>query len=345
MRDKTIAATVLHVNDCASTAARMISEAGRRGMKWDYLPLAVTGAHSWDTPYAKIEKAVRGVTWLGRLRLQMARHEFVHVHSIGTMRHARYAVGRYILHSHGTDVRTLQYDPVWRDTILSALRHAEAVFYPTPELHEHVLQHREDAVYLPIPLDPARLPSWAPRSARDGRPTVFFASRWGRDKGCDIEFDVAARLVAALGAKVDVVGLDWGPMADRARATGVRLVPPMNRTGYLATLASADVVVGQAAGILATSELETLGIGAPLVLPVPTPAYADRQPPVYGSSVDTAVDAVQGLVSGSVGHDPARGRSYIDAYHHIAKAVDVVVATYSRVRLQRVAIGQLVPQL
>ena len=341
MGEKTIAATVLHVNDCASTAAQMISEAGRRGMTWDYLPLAVSGARSWNTPQAKVEKAVRGTAWLGRLRLQAARHEFVHVHSIGTMRHAKYAVGRFVLHSHGTDVRTLQYDPAWRETILTALRRAEVVFYPTPELHEHVLQHREDAIYLPIPLDPDLLPGWTPRSARDGKRTVFFASRWGQDKGGDIQLDLATRLVRALGSQVDVVGLAWGPLVDRARATGVRLVPPMNRTDYLATLAGADVVIGQAAGILATSELETLGIGAPLVLPVPTPAYADRQPPTYGDSVETAVDAVKGLVSGSVGHDPARGTSYIDDYHHIAKAVDVVVAAYSRVRVQRAAISQV----
>lgn len=335
MGDSTIAASVVHVNDCASTAGQMIAEAARRGMSWDFVPLAAKG-RSWDTPIAKAEKAARGAVWLTRLAAQAARHDFVHVHSASVMRHARYAVRRFVLHCHGTDVRTLQYDPAWKPVILESLRRAEEVFYPTPELHEHVLKHRPDAVYLPIPVDPALMPEWSPAPAE--RPTVFFASRWGWEKGGETQLDVAEGIVRA--ADADVVGLDWGPLAERARALGVRLVPTMSRPEYLATLARADVVVGQAAGILATSELETLAIGTPLVLPVPTPAYDDRPPPVYGDSVETAVDAVRELVKGSRVHDPAAGKDYIDAHHHIRHAVDAAVAAYSRARAKRALIGQ-----
>ena len=340
MGEQTIEASVLHVNDCALTARQMIAEAGRRGMAWSFLPLAVTGSRTWNTPWAKVEKAVRGAVWLGRLARSAARHDIVHVHSAGTMRHVRHGVKRFVLHCHGTDVRTLQYAQAWRPTILDALRRADAVFYPTPELHEHVLQHRDDAVYLPIPLDPSLLPDWAPRSrGTAARPAVFFASRWGLDKGGETQLALAERLMRAVGDEADVCGLDWGPLVERARATGVRLIPKLARADYLDVLARADVVVGQAAGILATSELETLGIGAPLVLPVPTPAYGDRPPPVYGGSVDTAVDAVRDLVRGLVRHEPGAGKAYIDAHHHIAGTVDSVVSAYSRVRVERAAVG------
>jgi hypothetical protein len=313
------------VNDCASTAAQLISEAGRRGHHWDYLPIA-SGHVTASGPAGGAQKAVAGAVWLGRLAVAARSHDVVHVHSAGILRHARFALRRYVLHCHGTDVRTQQYQPAWRSAVRGGLDRAEAVLYSTPDLAEHVLPHRADATYLPVPIDVGLLPRWQPHRS----PRVVFASRWGADKGGDQQVRLARAVVEAVGGRADVVGLDWGPLAGEARSAGVRLLPPTARSTYLDLLASAHAVVGQSAGILAASELEALGIGSPLVMPVALPLYASDAPPVLGGDVETAVDAVDALVEGTP-HDPEPGATYVARVHGVDRALDVVLRTYDDV--------------
>jgi hypothetical protein len=321
--------SVLHVNDAAFTAHRMITEARRRGYTWDFLPKAAA-AQDWRGPTGKARKAVIGGGWVIRLAVLAHRHDVVHVHSASTLAHSRLGAPRYVLHCHGTDVRTTQYDPTWTTTVRTGLRNAEAVLYSTPDLAEHVLPYRSDAVYLPVPIDLAEIPTWAPEP--DARPTVVFASRWTADKDSAVtQLDVARQVVAAVGDRADILGIDWGAHTADAAALGLRLVPWAGHAAFLALLAGAHVVVGQTAGILAASELEALATGAPLVVPVPLPLYAARPPPVLGGGPADAAAAVAAVLDGSEPHDPDVGRNWVRDVHGVAHAVDTVAAVHRAV--------------
>ena len=321
----------LHVNDAAFTAHNLVAEGHRRGYRWDLMPKAAE-AQDWSGPLGQARKAALGAAWLGRLAVAARRHDIVHVHSATTLPHARPAARRFVLHCHGTDVRTTQYDPARTEAIRAGLRDAEAVFYSTPDLAEHVLPHRADAVYLPVPVDLGTIPAWAPVA---GRPTVVFSSRWSPDKDSRTQLAVAGELVRAVGDRADVVGLDWGPQAADAAALGVRLVARGDHAAYLRLLSHAHVVVGQSAGILAASELEALGSGAPLVVPVPLSLYAAAQPPAEGGSPEAAVASVVGLLDGTLPHDAQRNRDWVEAEHGVARAVDTVARTYREVLARR----------
>ena len=314
--------SALHVNEAAFTAQRMIAEATRRGYRWDFLPKAAA-AQDWRGLTGKARKAVLGGAWVARLRLQAKRHDVVHVHSASTLAHARLGAPRYVLHCHGSDVRTAQYTPAQGDSIRAGLREAEAVFFSTPDLAEHVLPHRADAIYLPVPIDVDGIAEWAPA---DGKPAVVFASRWSPEKDSATQLAVAAELVKALGDRADVVGLDWGPQAPDAAAAGVRLVPTGEHASYLRLLSTAHVVVGQSAGILAASELEAMAAGTPVVVPVPLPLY--EAPPVFGGSVTDAVAAVAELLDGTAGHDPGKARAWVRDVHGVEHAVDTVAKVH-----------------
>lgn len=320
--------TVLHVNDAAFTARRLIDEALRRGYAWHFLPKAAP-AQEWRGITGKARRAAIGGAWVARLRLRARRHDVVHVHSASTLAHSRLGAPRYVLHCHGTDVRTAQYDPARQAGIRGGLRDAEAVFFSTPDLAEHVLPHREDAVYLPVPVDVDAVEPWQPAQ---GRPRVVFASRWTADKDSADpaagQLAVARAVVAAVGDVADVVGVDWGPQAEDAAAIGVRLVPRSDHADYLKLLSGADVVLGQTAGILAVSEVEALAAGTPLVVPVPLPLYEDVTPPVYGGSVADAADAVRALLDGSQAHDPDVARKWVRDLHDVSHAVDVVARVH-----------------
>jgi hypothetical protein len=324
--------SALHVNDAAFTAARMITEARRRGYTWDYLPKAAA-AQDWHGLLGRARRAAVGAVWVAKLKRLAGKHDIVHVHSATTLAHSRLGAPRYVLHCHGSDVRTAQYDPARTSSIRGGLQDAEAVFYSTPDLAEHVLPHREDAIYLPTPIDMAGIPKWAPS---EGRPRVFFSSRWTADKdGTTPQTAVARALVEAVGDKADVVGLDWGPQAADAEAAGVQLVPRADHDTYLGLLASAHIVIGQSAGILAASELEALATGAPVVVPVPLPLYFMTPPPVFSGTVDDAVEAVLALLDGSQPHDPDVVRNYTQEIHGVARAVDTVAKVHRDVMAAR----------
>ncbi len=318
--------SVLHVNDAAFTAHNMIAEATRRGYTWDFLPKAAP-AQDWSGIAGKARRAAIGAAWVAKLRVRAARHDIVHVHSASTVAHSRLGAPRYVVHCHGTDVRTAQYNPAKQASIRGALRDAEAVFFSTPDLAEHVLPHRDDAVYLPVPIDVAAIEDWAPAG---DKPRVVFASRWTPDKdSADTnQLAVARAVVAAVGDDVDVIGLDWGDQAAEAAAAGVRLVPRGDHAAYLSLLAGAHVVIGQTAGILAASELEAMATGAPLVVPVPLPLYTEVKPPVYGGGVAEAADAVRALIDGTEKHDAAATRAWVQDVHGVERAVDTVARVH-----------------
>ncbi len=316
----------LHVNDCAFTAKHLVAEAHRRGLPWSFLPLAATG-RSWDGPVGQGRRAVLGAAWLSRLAARAARSDLLHVHSGGVVQHTRLVPRRFVVHLHGTDIRTLQYDPGWQGTIDRALDGALHVFYSTPDLAEHTLPRRPDATYLPVPVDADALPRPVPAP---GPPTVLAVSRWESVKGVERQLATARELVRAAGDRVQIVGLDWGPAAGEAARAGVRLVPTRPHGAFLRLVAGATVVLGQSGGILSASELEAIGIGVPVVVPVPLPLYAETRPPVLGDSPAAATEAVLAVLDGSLRPDPGTAREWVRRHHSPASGVDAVTAVYDR---------------
>ena len=331
---------VLHVNDCASTTVQLVAEARRRGLPWHHLPLAGRG-RDWSGARGRTAFLAAGARWAAELGARAARADLLHVHYASVARHTRWTRRPWVLHAHGTDVRSQQYEPRWTGPVRRALREAAEVRYSTPDLAEHVLPHRPDARYLPVPLDLGALPRWQPPP----RPAVLFASRWEPVKGGAAQLASARALRAALPAEVELLGLDWGPGAPEAAAAGVRLLPRRDRAGFLRLLAGATVVVGQGSGMLAASELEAVGTGAPVAAvlrPDWYPAGApDADPAVLGGtaawSPDPAAraDAVVAGVRAAL-EDPAgasarlAGPEWLRAGHDVRAAVEDLRLSYRR---------------
>ena len=95
------------------------------------------------------------------------------------------------------------------------------------------------------------------------------------------------------------------------------------------------MVVGQNAGILAASELEALGIGAPVVITAELPLYADDPPPVVSCSPAEVGDVVASLLVATNAHDPRAGRSYVARVHGVEQSFDRVLNTYAAVLSDR----------
>lgn len=276
------APSVLHINDCAATTTTLVAEARRQGLPWRYLPIA-RSEDDWRGVSGLVHKAARGARWEALLAAAAWSADYVHLHAGMVHRHAGWLPRPLVLHLHGTDIRSQQYEPRTARVMSRALAAAEAVLYSTPDLAEHTLPRRPDALLLPVPIAAAALPRHQPAP----EPTVVFASRWERVKGLDVQLALARELRARYGQRARLAGLEWGDGAELARAAGVDLVPVLPRAQFHLLLASAHVVIGQPTGMLAASELEAMGIGVPVVAALEPRWYAAEgrplpTPPVRG---------------------------------------------------------------
>ncbi|WP_127129509.1 hypothetical protein [Georgenia sp. SYP-B2076] len=325
---------VLHLHDAAHTAENLVGSARRQGLPWSRIGLPWYYRHALPGPLGALVAKGRAPVWDAWLGARTLPANVVHVHT-GTLGwHTRFFRRPYVLHLHGTDIRTASYESAWQAKMADGLARAAAVVYSSPDLAEHTRRFRDDAYYLPQPVDVASLPAWAPNA----RPRLVFASRWEAVKGADAQLEVARRVIAgaaAVGLDVDVVGIDWGPAASAAAAAGVRLVPKLAHEEFLGLLATAHMVVGQMSGILAVSELEALAIGVPVV--------GGHRHDWYGG-----LNALSGPAPGEVAEgalaaltDPAAagvrlgGREWVLAEHDAAVGVRRLQGLYAEVAARR----------
>jgi hypothetical protein len=88
-------------------------------------------------------------------------HKIVNSHA--DLYHTHYALqdayltqklrGLDVLHCHGSDVRWTIKSKLWGSMVKSNLKNATVVLYATPDMEELIKPFREDAIYLPTPID------------------------------------------------------------------------------------------------------------------------------------------------------------------------------------------------
>lgn len=281
---------VTHFNDCAFVAKTLVDAAAEQGITWKYVPPEKVRPEGGFT--ASTAGRIRQLPYVARHLQILLTSDVLHIHyatAAALLEHGFFPRRPYLLTLHGTDIRKQWLDPAYHDQIQRAIDGASMVFYANLDTAENALKARPDAVYMPPLLRPAKLPQWSPASA-SGTPRVVFASRWDESKGVEAQLELAESLRRALPQQVDLVGLDWGPGAEEAARLGVRLVPKMPQPDYLRLLASADLVVGQPQGILATSELEAMAIGVPVACPGRQLEGPGGTPPVLQGSVTEIVE-------------------------------------------------------
>ncbi|MDF9277375.1 hypothetical protein P4U43_06155 [Arthrobacter sp. EH-1B-1] len=311
---------ITHLFDCAGVGAVLVKEAKRQHLSWRQI----------QGPWMR-----RGTRWaryrfFGELVANYPRTNLWHVHMGGRAKWARGRVERpYVLTLHGTDIRETYWQDEYHEAIKRDIDAAQHVFYATPDLEEKAKRARVDAEYMPIALDFDLLSSWTPAA----KPRVFFPSRWDRTKGGDGQIRVAKEVVAAVGDRADVVGIDWGDRAADASHVGVQLVPRMDVTGFLCEMAKAHVAVGQTAGILATSELQAMAMGIPLVFPDPFDGYLSKKD--RGALIVDRADAGYAVLE--LLRDPPSasaklgGKEYVSRHHDPARMVQRLSEVYREV--------------
>lgn len=327
---------VLHVNEVARAGSSLVREARSRGLEWRLLD-TVRLKRQGRSFTAFAERGTKGAQWAARLHAQARAADVVHIHGANVVSHTRWAVKHYVLHLHGTDIRTAQYDLRFRDSIRRAVDEAQLVYYVTPDLREHVRDLRPDAELFPVVADTTNVPD----SRGSTSPSkVVFPSRWDASKGGDEQLRIAAEVVR-VSENASVEGLAWGENWREAEALGIAMRPRMGHLDYLDWLASATVAVGQTAGILSVSELEAMAAGVPTVAPLRPEWYDGSHPsmrdvPVFGGERGPT-EMLPSQIAREVGRlleSPVvtSARSWVESHHGPARAVDRLNAAYQQLQ-------------
>lgn len=308
---------VLHLNDCAFVGANMIAAAGRAGHRWRML------GRPWPKlrPGEKMPSPAAQLSAYSRRWCAQALSQVVHVHYGRTSQLVYYPLmpsRPYVLHLHGTDIRSLWTQPRHHEGIQIAIDRASHVFYTTRDLELNATSARADAEYMPVFVDPSSLPRWQP--GVEGR-RIVFASRWDPVKGAGEMIALARSLRAALPGDVELVGLDWGESASEAAAAGVRLVSTMPHEEYLAFLANSDLAIGQTNTVLGVSEIEAMGIGLPLAgLGDHLPGPDGGRVPILDGNLEEVVEQVLAAMTDPVEASRRLGAKPWVASQHTADA-------------------------
>lgn len=330
---------VLHVNDIANIGTYLVREARRRGLDWGLLPIARVDPR-WSARARGVRRALRGANWELRLASNALPSDLLHVHGATVDAHTWWVPRPMALHLHGSDARLARYDPNRRRCVERAIARAALVFYTTPDLAEHVLDLRPDALLHPVVVDVAAVPRV---HALPETGPIIFPSRWDESKGGD-RLLAALRAVRSAAPNARIEGIDWGERAKEAADLGVRLIPRMDHEEYLSWLSTARLAVGQATGVMGASELETMATGIPLIMPLLGRWYSGGEPstcdvPVLGARVDQLEDipgAVrEAVVEGLRWESPTNASAWVSAHHGPVQAVDSLVETYTRLESGR----------
>ncbi|GAB3545625.1 hypothetical protein GCM10027404_04450 [Arthrobacter tumbae] len=320
-QDKNIRA--LHVHDAAGVGHDLVTTANEMGLRWQTLPMPSSYKWRWPGPLNHVLIRGRRTLWDANIAMRGRFVDVVHIHTGGLAPHARWVKSPWVLHLHGTDIRTRQYEESWHNKIQYGLQRAARIVYSTPDLAEHVASVNHKATYLPLTVRVEELPDWKPFSGR-----VVFASRWDDVKGAQTQIELA-RLLRADYPHLELHGLDWGKRAVEAAAAGVTLSPRMGKEEYTHWIASSSVVVGQMSTILSVSELQALAIGVPVVSSFDQSFY----PGLRKLNERDAPGAVAPLINQIVS-DPVRaaelqsGRQFIIENHSSRRGVETLLRVY-----------------
>ena len=327
---------VLHVNDVARIGTALVRGARDEGLAWDLYDTARVDP-GWSPRMRPVRRALRGIRWEAGLVRRAVRADLLDVHGATVTAHTSWLRKPFVLHLHGTDIRVRRYEARYSGLVADAVRRARDVYYTTPDLAEHVMDLRPDAVLQPVIVDVEEL---AAHHRGSGGPfRVIFPSRWAADKGGDLQLEVLRILRAAYGDSIAIEGLQWGEGAPRAaRDYGVGLRPRMTHADYARWLATGSVAVGQMTGCMGVSELEAVGSGVTTVMALNRRWYdgahdTTSDVPVLGGPVDRSemVEAVvEGVGRALEGARVTNGRSWVAQRHSPQRAVARLVERFER---------------
>lgn len=331
---------VVHVNEVAYVAAGLVAGlngAGHQARLVDPPKPGATIPYPWKVATFPLRLAILAGT---AARVRREAPDLVHVHYasqavVGAL------IGRpFIVHCHGSDIRSVDPSNAWGRYLSRVMAAAAAVVYSTPDLAAAAQRFRPDAGFLPSPVDTDQ---FAPRGSpqRD----VLVAIRLDATKGAT-EVLAGLRLVLARRPETTATVVAFGALAPqlaRDLGPGVRVLPKVAHDAMPRLIGDHRVAIGQLGpGAFGVTELETMACGVPVVTDYRfARAYAEPPPVVQADGAAIVAERLVHLLDDRDLRERAAAdsRDWILRQHSIPVVTRRLIAIYERA-LARAAAGR-----
>jgi glycosyltransferase involved in cell wall biosynthesis len=255
---------VVMINDCAFVGETLLK----------YLPKEIEKQH------IKRSRSFWSKTFGLSFKILKAKGDIYHVHYLlqDCYIAARSGKKPLIGHAHGSDLRTSLKHPMWGRIVRHNLKKCDKVLVSTPDILGIARHFREDAEYLPNPVD-IRIFYPKPIAWHSGKKRVLIAS----DSNWNVKStDVIIRALSKVKDKVDVSIIAYGVDFERTlylaysldlRVNILAKVPHEKLNQYYW---NADVIIDRfKLGSLGVVSLEAIACGRPVI------AYVSSEYPEY----------------------------------------------------------------
>jgi len=171
-------------------------------------------------------------------------------------------------HAHGSDLRISLKHPLWGRIVRRNLRECDKVLVSTPDILGVAKEFREDAEYLPNPVD-VEFFYPKPVTEHGGKKKVLIASdsNWSV-KGTDIAIRALSRIKDEVDVSIIAHGVDFERTLSLAYSLGlhVNILPKVPHEKINQYYWNADVVIDQfKLGSLGMVSLEAIACGRPVI--------------------------------------------------------------------------------
>jgi len=311
---------VVMINDCAFVGETLIR----------YFPSDVDVVHLKRTRKF-FDKTVK-IAW----KILRTKGDVYHCHYLLQDCYIASKLGRRPLigHAHGSDLRTSLKHFAWGRIVRHNLKHCDEILVSTPDVLAFAREFREDAEYLPNPVD-TKLFFPKPLELHCGKLKVLIAS----DSNWEVKgTDVAVRALSKIKEEVDVSIICYGKDFERTMALAssfglhLNVLPKVSHEKLREYYWRADVVIDRfKLGSLGMVSLEAIACGRPVV------AYVSSEYPEYKGfplkdvyEEDRIVDAVNNATPKLWEKEYA----YLKENHKVESIVQRLLNVYEVVREQ-----------
>ncbi len=245
---------VVMINDCAYVGETLLK----------YMPPSV------DKQHIKRTRGLWNKTFGLAYKILRAHGDVYHAHYLLQDCYIASRLGKKPLvgHAHGSDLRASLEHRVWGRVVRHNLKRCGKILVSTPDILSLAKQYREDAEYMPNPVD-AELFYPKPAAQHEGKKRVLIASDCNfAVKGTDIAVKALSNITDKVEVSVIRNGVDFEKTCALASSLGLNLnvLPKVAHKELNEYFWNADVVIDRfKLGSLGVVSLEAIACGRPVI--------------------------------------------------------------------------------
>jgi len=305
---------VVMINDCAFVGETLLK----------YLPASVEKEH------VKRTRGLWSKTFGIAYKIFRTEADVYHAHYLLQDTYIANRLGKKPLvgHAHGSDLRSSLKHKVWGRIVRHNLKKCDKVLVSTPDILGQAKMFREDAEYLPNPVDKELFHS-KPANQHDGPKRVLIASdsNW-IVKGTDIGIRALATIKDAVDVSIIAIGIDFAKTVELANSLGLHLniLPKAPHDRLSEYYWNADVVIDRfALGSLGMVSLEAIACGRPALCYVSSDYPENRDFPLKDLRAEEEI-------AESVANLPSdlweREHEFLERHHNVDAVVSRLESIY-----------------